>query len=76
MPAENYLEKELEYYEKHKSDWLPDRESQFVVIAGSKIAGFYPDYETAWDAGARQFGAENSFLIKQICSHEPVYLVY
>ena len=73
---QNPLERELAFYEQHKSEWLPSYENRFVVVAGDKIAGFYEDYETAWDAGTREFGLEAAFLIKQICSHEPVYFLY
>jgi len=70
------LSRELAYYEQHKSEWLPGYENQFVVVSGNKIAGFYKDYESAWDAGAKEFGLQANFLIKQICVHEPVYFLY
>jgi hypothetical protein len=70
------LDRELTFYEQHKTQWVRDHENEFVVIAGENIGGFYPSYEAAFDAGARQFGAEAIFLIKQICSVEPVYYVY
>lgn len=73
---QNPLERELEVYEQHKAEWLPRHENEFVVVAGSKIAGFYKDYESAWDAGTKEFGPKASFLIKQICMHEPVYFLY
>lgn len=74
--ATNPLARELAFYERHKSDWLPDYENQFVVVAGDKVAGFYRDYESAWDAGTKRFGLQAAFLIKQICLHEPVYFLY
>jgi len=70
------LGRELAFYERHKSEWLPRYENQFVVVAGDKVAGFYKDYESAWEAGTKEFGAQSSFLIKQICVHEPVYFLY
>ena len=72
----NPLEHELTFYEQHKSEWLPHYENQFIVIAEDKVAGFYKDYEDAWDAGTKEFGLKANFLIKQICSHEPVYFLY
>jgi hypothetical protein len=72
----NPLDRELAFYEQHKSEWLPRYENQFVVLAKGKIAGFYKDYESAWDAGTKEFGLQASFLIKQICLHEPVYFLY
>ena len=74
--TQNPLRRELAFYEEHKSEWLPHYENQFVVVAGDKVAGFYKDYESAWDAGTKQFGLQANFLIKQICLHEPVYFLY
>jgi hypothetical protein len=77
MPgSQEPLQHELEFYEKHKAEWLPLHENQFVVVAGNTFEGFYSDYESAWDAGAKKFGPRASFLIKQICAHEPVYFLY
>jgi hypothetical protein len=74
--AQNPLDHELAFFERHKSEWLNNHENQFVVVAGDKIAGFYADYESAWDAGTKEFGHQANFLIKQICQHEPVYFLY
>jgi len=74
--ANNPLARELAFYELHKPEWLPHHENHFVVVAGDDVAGFYRDYESAWDAGTKKFGLKANFLIKQICSHEPVYLLY
>ncbi len=74
--AENPLSRELAFYEQHKTDWLPNHENQFVVVAGEEVAGFYADYKTAWDAGTERFGLRANFLIKQICTREPVYVLY
>jgi len=76
MISDHSLETELAFYEQHKQEWLPEHENEFIVIAGASIAGFYRNYEAAWDAGAQRFGAESPFLIKQVCSIEPVYYVY
>jgi hypothetical protein len=73
---ENPLNRELAFYEQHKAEWLPSHENQFVVVAADEIAGFYKDYESAWDAGTKRFGLQANFLIKQICLHEPVYFLY
>ncbi|HZU33619.1 MAG TPA: hypothetical protein VFB79_21070 [Candidatus Angelobacter sp.] len=76
LDAQNPLQHELAFYENHKSEWLPQYENHFVVVGGDQIAGFYKDYESAWDAGTKKFGLQASFLIKQICLHEPVYFLY
>jgi hypothetical protein len=74
--TQNPLDRELAFFEQHKSEWLPQYENQFVVVSGDKVAGFYGDYESAWDAGTEKFGHQANFLIKQICQHEPVYFLY
>ncbi len=77
MPgAKKPLERELAFYERNKSQWLPGHENEFVVVAGDTLVGFFPSYESAWDAGAQKFGPGASFLIKQVRSHEPVYFLY
>lgn len=72
----NPLERELAFYEQHKAEWLPHYENHFVVVGDNKVAGFYKDYESAWDAGTKEFGPEAPFLIKQVCLHDPVYFLY
>ena len=69
------LEAELRSYRVNKREWLQAHLGEFVVISGTTVAGFYPDYEAAFRAGLRRFGAKD-FLIKQICSQEPVYFIY
>jgi hypothetical protein len=73
---QNPLGQELAFYEAHKSEWLENHENQFVVVSGDRVAGFFNDYESAWDSGTKAFGLQASFLIKQICQHEPVYFLY
>lgn len=73
---ENPLIRELTFYEAHKSEWLTDHESQFVVVSEDRVAGFFDDYASAWDSGTKMFGLQANFLIKQICQHEPVYFLY
>lgn len=76
MHSEDPLSQELNFYEARKQEWLSTNLNQFVVIAGSRVEGFYPDYESAFKAGIRVFGPKQHFLIKQICATEPVYVVY
>lgn len=69
------LNTELEVFERHKSQWLLSNRGDFVVIADTNVAGFYPDYESAFRAGV-QAGFRGSFLVKQVCAEEPIYLIY
>jgi hypothetical protein len=74
--AERKLAAELELFEQKKAEWLRSHAGEFVVIAGAKIAGFYPDYESAFRAGLETSGLGNSFLVKQVWAEEPVYLIH
>jgi hypothetical protein len=69
------LKTELAVFEQHKPEWLRSNPGEFVVISGTKVAGFYADYESAFRAGLRA-GISGSFLVKQVCADEPVYLIY
>jgi hypothetical protein len=70
------LAAELAMYAQRKQEWLDKHENEFVVIAGEAVAGFFLDYASAWSAGVKRFGTGSPFLIKQVCSSEPVFYVY
>lgn len=76
MASGEKLETELLTFEKHRTEWAPKHLGEFVVIAGTTVAGFYPDYETAFTAGLQTFGIRGEFLVKQLYIEEPVYLIY
>lgn len=76
MPLDDPLKQELKLYHGQKKSWLDSHLNQYVVIGGEQVAGFYPDYESAFRAAIREFGIKRQFLIKQICAAEPVYVVY
>lgn len=69
------LNTELAIFEQHKLQWLRSNAGEFVVIAGTNVAGFYSDYESAFRAGL-EAGFRDSFLVKQVCAEEPIYLIY
>ena len=73
---EKTLETELRVFEQHKREWLQNHSGDFVVIAGTNVAGFYPDYESAFTAGLQKVGMGENFLVKQVWAEEPVYLIY
>jgi predicted aspartyl protease len=73
---ETILQDELRVFDQHKRQWLRTNSGEFVVIAGTTVAGFYPDYESAFHAGIKKFGVTTEFLVKQVCAEEPVYLIY
>jgi len=70
------LEMEFRVFEQHKKEWLQAHPGEFVVVAATSVAGFYPDYESAFRAGLRTFGMDGKFLVKQVCAEEPVHLIY
>lgn len=69
------LEKELEFFNQHRREWLRAHSTKFVVIGGTTVAGFHDDYETAFKAGISTF-RDKDFLVKQISAEEPVYLIF
>jgi hypothetical protein len=75
VPSET-LRAELEVFERNKREWLRSNPGEFVAIAGTRVAGFYSDYESAFRAGLQIAGLGNSFLVKQVWAEEPVYLIY
>lgn len=74
--GEKTLQKELGVFKQHKHEWLRNHPGDFVVISDLTVAGFYPDYESAFRAGLGRFGVQSSFLVKQIWAEEPVYLIH
>jgi hypothetical protein len=67
------LEQERATYEGRKGELLKN-EGQFVLIRGEEVAGIWPTFELALEAGYERFGAV-PFMVKQIRAVEPVYQV-
>jgi hypothetical protein len=76
MKENDELATELEIFTLHKQEWVKSNLGDFVVIAGTTVAGFFPDYELAFRAGLQQVRRGENFLVKQIWAEEPVYLIY
>lgn len=74
--AKETLSEELSYYEAHKPQWVNSHMGQFVLIANKTVAGFFPSYEVAFEAGLQTFGIDKDFLIKQVVEQEPVFVIY
>ena len=75
-PQQKVLQEELEVFERHKGQWVLEHLAAFVVISGTTVAGFFPDYESAFKEGLAKFGVRANFLVKQIWAEEPVYLIH
>jgi hypothetical protein len=70
------LATELEYYAAHKGEWLKAfRGQHYVVIRDKTLLGFFPDFETAYQAGVEAWSGGRSFLVKQVLEHEPVFFI-
>jgi len=72
---ESRLAVELEYYAQHKAEWLAHKTGLYVVVKDSGLLGFYPNFESAYRAGATRYGLETDFLVKRILEYEPVFFV-
>jgi hypothetical protein len=70
------LAEELSFFAANRTQWLKSHEGEFVLIADQVAAGFYPSYEQALSAGLKKFGVQAEFLIKQVASEEPVFVIY
>ena len=69
------LKPELNLFEKRRQEWLPLHADEFTVISGTTVAGFYPDFESAYRAALGRFGVRD-LLIKQVCAEDPLYVIY
>jgi hypothetical protein len=47
-----------------------------VVIADTIVAGFYPNYESAFEPGLQKFGVKATFLVKQVWAEQPMYPIH
>ena len=69
MSEQNPLQTELEYFQKHKQEYLKLYKSQFVLIKGEVFAGAFTTDAEAYQAGLEKFGNE-PFLIKQVLDED------
>ena len=65
MNEQNPLQTELEYFQRHKQEYLKLYKNQFVLIKGEEFAGAFTTEAEAYKAGLERFGNE-PFLIKQV----------
>lgn len=70
------LAREIELFERNRKDWAQAHPGEFVVICGSEVGNFYPDFESALRAALRRFGPSRQFLVKQVWAEEPVFFIY
>jgi hypothetical protein len=60
------LANEVEFFRRHKTEWLPARRGQFVLLGKQTFGGFHPTYDEAMRAGTRMFGQVAPFLIEEV----------
>lgn len=63
------LEKEYQYFLKHKDDLLKDYEGKFIVIVGEEIIGHYSSREDALKDAVTKHTL-GSFLIQRVSRGE------
>lgn len=63
------LQTELEYFEKHKQEYLNLHKGQFVLIKGEEFAGSFTTEAEAYKAGLEKFG-NTPFFIKQVLDND------
>jgi hypothetical protein len=69
MSEQNPLQTELEYFQKHKQEYLKLYKGQFVLIKGEEYAGAFTTEAEAYKAGLERFGKE-PFFIKQVLDED------
>jgi hypothetical protein len=69
------LETELRVFADRRQEWVRTHLGKFVVIQDETVLDFFDQYEDAFRAGVKRFGADRNFLIKQVWKTEPVYFV-
>ena len=47
-------------------DLLRSHEGEFVLFQSGEEHGFYPDYDSAYRAGLKQFGVDADFLVARV----------
>jgi hypothetical protein len=56
----------LEFFRRHKPEWLPEHRGEFVLIGKQTFGGFHPTSDAALRAGTRMFGLAAPFLIEEV----------
>jgi hypothetical protein len=69
------LDQELETFRRELPRMLAEHPGEYVLIRGDQVAGFWPDEDSAYDAGCDAFGLE-PFLVKKVQAHEQPVTLY
>ncbi len=69
MIDERVLQTELNYFNKHRQEWLETYENQFALVKDEKLIGTYTTEAEAYKAGLEEIGNQ-PFLIKQVVKED------
>ena len=70
MNGSTELACELDYFVRHKAEYLQAFPGLYVLIKGEHMLGPFPSAEVAHSVGLNTFGM-TPFLIKQVLEREP-----
>ena len=65
------LEREMEYFESQKEEWLRYYRGQLALIKGEELAGTFTTHHEAFVAGVKRFG-NVPFLIQPVLEEDEV----
>ena len=65
------LEKELEFFESKRGEWLRDYKDKFVLIKGEELIDVFSTLEDAYKEGVKRYGNQ-PFLIKRVTEEEEI----
>jgi hypothetical protein len=71
-----HLQTELRFFDRLRLTWLREHANDYVVIKGEAALGFFDNFAVAHDAGLRQYGPNEDFLVKKIVEHESAFSLY
>lgn len=63
------LQKEMDYFDQNKSEYLKTYHNTYVVIKDNKLLGNFTTQQEAYQAGIKVYGNE-AFLIKYVTENE------
>lgn len=65
------LEKELNFFESKKKEWLRNYKDKFVLIKGEELIDVFNTLEDAYKEGVKRYGNQ-PFLIKRVTEEEEI----
>lgn len=69
-PITQTLQKELAYFEAHKSELLANHRGKFALIHDSELLGTFDHFQEAFEVGVQKLGNQ-PFLIQPVAD-EPI----